>query len=239
MRRRAPFLVAIAVAGPGSALADTILTFDLNTGSALAGAPSGSPTAFCALGNACPSDPAFALGTNVPLSGTVSLDLTTQTMTFDLTVDQAASFGSLTLPAGSTLIASAATPVSVSVTSSSKKGVTTDTILPGSAASTVAASLVLPSGIGQTAAQPIISGIDCLVSAGAGGSCGFVLGAPVSGQSALQISDGGGSYDGVWSISANLLPVPLPAGLPLLLSGLGLLAAGTARRPSRLIVRRR
>jgi hypothetical protein len=223
-------LGTMAAAGPAAVRADTIVSFDLNGSSDLAGSPTGSPTAFCVVGNACPSDPAFALGANVPISGSVSFDLTTQTMTFSLTLDQSATFGSLTLPAGSTLSASGAAPVSVSVSSSTKKGVTTDTILSGSATSIVSTNLVLPTGFSQTANQPIISGIDCLVTASAGGSCGFVLGTPVSGPSALQISNGSGSYDGVFSVSATLVPVPLPAALPLLISALGLLAATAGRR---------
>jgi hypothetical protein len=222
-------LGAILATVPGGAFADTVLNFALGGSSDIAGSTTGSPTAFCAVGNPCPSNPAFALGANTPLGGTLSIDTTTQTMTFDLTLTQSASFGALTLPSGSTLVATVAAPVSVEISSSTKNGVTTDTILPGST-SVVTASLVLPSGFTQTANQPIISGIDCLITVGAGGNCGFVLGTPASGANALQISNGSATYEGVLSVNANLVPVPLPAALPLLLSGIGLLGAAARRR---------
>jgi hypothetical protein len=136
----------------------------------------------------------------------------------------------LVLPAGSTLVAAASAPVSVSVSSSTKNGVTTDTVLPGST-SAVTANLVLPSGFTQTADQPFISGIDCSITVGGGGSCGFVLGTPAVGVNSLQITDGTSSYNGVLSVNANLAPVPLPAALPLMLSGFGLLCAAARRRP--------
>ncbi|HMK85523.1 MAG TPA: hypothetical protein VK437_06165, partial [Steroidobacteraceae bacterium] len=115
--RLAGLLLGSIAAVPGAALADTVLNFDFN-GNLIA---SGS-TAFCAVGNACPSDPAFALTSNTALSGTLSVDETTDTMTFDLTM-ASASFGSLGLAAGSTFVAPMGSPVSVTITTS--HGVTT------------------------------------------------------------------------------------------------------------------
>jgi hypothetical protein len=227
--RRAPTQMRVcilALAGmaaliPGAVFADTILTYDLNSSSDLAGSGN-TPSAFCTLGAACPGgSPAFALTQNVPLSGTISIDVTNSTMSFDLTLTQNASFGNgLTLDAGSSFVASTASPVSVGISSSTKKGVTTDTVLSGST-STALGTFLLSSGFTQTQGQGIVSSLDCSVIVVGAGTCGFVIGTPVSGTDALQISNGTTPYDGVMSISANMTPVPLPSSIWLMLAAAG------------------
>jgi len=213
-------LAGIAALAPGAVLADTILTYTLNSSSDLAGSGA-TPSGFCALGVPCPSTPTFSLTQNAPLSGTISIDLTNSTMTFDLTLAQNASFGGgLTLDAGSSFVASTASPVSVLISSSTKKGVTTDTLLAGST-STALGTLLLSSGFSQTESQGIVSGLSCSVIVGGAGTCGFVIGTPVSGNEALQITSGGTAYDGVMSINANMAPVPLPSTIWLMLAGGG------------------
>jgi hypothetical protein len=214
-------LAGMAMAVPGAVFADTILTYSLNASSDLAGSGA-SPSAFCAAGSNCPgTSPAFELAQNVPLSGTISIDVTKSTMTFDLTLTQNASFGNgLTLEGGSSFVASSTAPVSVGISSSTQKGVTTDTILAGST-STALGTLLLSSGFSQTEDQGIVSGLSCSVIVGATGTCGFLIGTPVSGTDALQIADGTTQYDGVMSINANMTPVPLPSSVWLLLAAGG------------------
>jgi len=220
LRSAALVLTMVAATVPGAALADTILTYGLTSSSDLAGSTASSPpTAFCIAGASCPGvSPSYSLAVNEPLTGTISIDTTNSTMTFDLTLAGNAAFGGgLTLNQNSTFDTTA--PISVSITSN--KGV--DTILPGSGTATALGTLLLTSGFNQTEGQAIISGLDCSITAGTGGSCGFVLGTPVSGTNALQISDGTNLYNGVMSISANLTPVPLPPSLWLLAGGTGCL----------------
>jgi hypothetical protein len=212
-------LAGMGVAIPGAAFADTILTFNLNSSSDLAGSTSGTPTAFCTVGSTCPGgSPLFPLTANAPLTGTISIDTTNSTMTFDLTLAQNASFGGgLTLDQGSSFVATTASPVSVLISSSTKKGVTTDTIIAGGT-STALGTLLLSTGFTQTEGQGIVSGLSCAITVGSSGTCGFLIGTPVSGSDALQISDGT-AYDGVMSINANLTPVPLPPSLWLMAAG--------------------
>jgi hypothetical protein len=214
-------LTSIAALMPRLAAADTVLTFDLGSGSVLAGSATDPPSAFCAATSTCPTTPTFGLATSEPLTGTVSFDITNDTMTFDLTLTQNATFGALTLDSGSSFVATSASPVSVDVSSSGHGAATTYIFSPGSTASTVSTDLILSSGFSETASQPTIPGIECTGSQ-TGGSCSLLIGLPLAGTGALQIAQGGTTYDGVLSISANLTPVPLPASVWLMLGGLGM-----------------
>ena len=225
---RAAALLALAAALPKLASADTILSFQLGSGSVLAGNASFPPTAFCVDTSSCPSTPTFALSASDPLCGTLSLDVTTDTLSFDLTLTQNATLGGLTLDAGSSLIAN---NMKVAVGSSTSKGVTTYTFAPGSPASDITANLLMNSPFTQTASQVSIPGIACSASA-ANGSCSLTIGNALSGANSLEISNGTTSYNGVLSISANLTPVPLPAAFGLFASGLGATLLGRLRRRS-------
>jgi hypothetical protein len=217
-------LAGVAALAPRQASADTILTYNLGSTSDLVGSTGLTGSAFCAVGTQCPSTSApFLLSPNSPLSGTISIDTTNQTMTFDLTLTQNASFGNgLTLDAGTSFVASSASPVSVSIQSATSGGVTTDTInLASGVTSTAQGTLLLSSGFSQSQGQGILSGFSCSVAVGGSGLCGFLIGTPVSGSDALQISNNGTQYDGVMSISAKMTAVPLPASFWLLASGAG------------------
>jgi hypothetical protein len=219
-------LAAAAAIAPGMVRADTVYTFNLASTSDLAGAASGSPSGFCAPGATCPSNATYALGANVPVTGTISIDTTTSQMTFDLVLGQNATFsstssGSLTLDSGSSFVAGSSAPIGVSVSSSTKKGVTTDTVLPGTGTYTALSSLVLPTGVTQTENQPIVSGLDCSFIVGSSGSCAFVLGSPDTGASNILQVNNGSPYNGVLSFNLNMTPVPLPASVWLLLGSLG------------------
>ena len=228
---RAATLLALAVALPRLASADTILNFNLGSGSVLAGNPTLAPTAFCLDTSSCPSTPAFALGASDPLSGTLSLDVTTDTLSFDLTLTQNASLGGLTLDAGSSLVAS---NMKVAVGSSTNKGVTTYTFAPGSPASDITANLLMNSPFTQISSQVSIPGIACSATSSSG-SCSLTVGNALSGANSLEISNGATSYNGVLSVSANLTPVPLPAAFGLFASGLG--ATWLSRRRRRIAAR--
>jgi hypothetical protein len=201
---------------PQPASADTIVAFDLVSGSVLAGNSTNPPSAFCAPSSLCPSSPTYGLAVSEPLSGTVTLDLTTDTMSFDLTLTQNATFGGLTVDSGSSFIA---TNDSVTV----KKSGTTYSVSPGTTTDTVLANLLLSSGFTETQSSPSMPGIECSATA-ASGSCSLTIGTPTSsGANSLLINGGGNSYNGVLSVSANLSAVPLPASVWLMLGGLGAL----------------
>jgi hypothetical protein len=213
---------------PRPASADTILTFDLISGSVLAGNPTTPPSAFCATGSLCPGSPAYGLAASEPLSGTVSFDLTKDTMSFDLTLAQNAAFGALTVDAGSTFVA---TSQGVTVGSTTKGGVTTYTFAPGST-DTVVTNLLLSAGFTATQNTPSMPGIECSATTRSG-SCSLTIGTPTdSGSGSLLINSGGTSYNGVLSVSANMTPVPLPASVWLVLGGLGTMLFTVSRRRS-------
>jgi len=227
MRHLAVALIGLATLLPRIVAADTILSFNLGSGSVLAGNATNPSSAFCGVASNCPTTPTFSLSTSEPLSGAVSFDLTNDTMSFDLTLTQDASFGSLTLFGGSSFVATSA---GVDVSSSGSGASKTYIFSPSTTAATVAANLILSSGFTETAATPTIPGIECTGSQ-SGGSCSLLIGTPLAGPGALQIAQGGTTYDGVMSIAANLTPVPLPSSLVLLLGGLGaLVLAATGRR---------
>lgn len=235
-RTRSSSITAIAAAAcaalsaaPRPASADTVLSYDLNTGSVLAGNATTPPSAFCLTGSLCPGSPTYGLGTSEPLSGTVSFDLTTDTMTFDLTLTQNASFGGLTVDSGSTLVA---TNQAITVGSSTNgKGVTTYSFSPGTS-DTVVATLLLSSGFTETQNSPTMPGIECSAASNStSGSCSLTIGAPTgSGSTSLLINGGGTAYNGVLSVSANLTEVPLPGSVWLMLGALGGLLYVVSRR---------
>jgi hypothetical protein len=233
-------LASLAALLPRFAAADTVLTYDLAAGSVLAGGGTLPPSAFCAETSNCPSAPAFALSASEPLTGTVSFDVTNDTMTFDLTLTQNATFGSLTVASGSTFVATAANPVSVQVLKSGSGAGASYSFSPATTPSTVAANLSLSSGFTETAGQPTIPGIECTASQ-TGGNCSLLIGTGIASSGALQIAQGGTAYNGVMSISANLTPVPLPSSVILMLGGLGvcLLAVRGRMVPARRVIRAR
>jgi hypothetical protein len=215
------------------AVADTILAYDLVASSSeLEGSTATPPpTAFCAATSNCPGTPTFALTTNDLLSGTLSFDLgsgSTGTMSFDLTLTQNATLGGVVINAGSTIVGN---DVSVQYSSTTKKGVTTYTIAPGTSSS-VLVDLIPGSAYSVTADAPLIPGIECTATASSG-SCIFTIGTSQAAANSLEIIDGGSLYNGVLGVTTTLAPVPLPAGGLLLLSGLGPLLLKAKRRSAR------
>lgn len=212
---------------PTSAAADTILSFNLGSGSVLAGNATTPPTAFCGTTSACPGTPTYGLASNDPLSGTVSFDTTTDTMSFDLTLTQNATLGAIVLDAGSAFVGSA---ISVAVSSTtSKSGVTTYSFAPGTTESAITASLVPGSSFTVTENTPLIPAIECSATSSSG-SCSLTIGTALGGADSLEITQSGSTYNGVMSISANLSAVPLPASSLLFLGGLASLLAAARRR---------
>lgn len=217
------------------AAADTVVTFDLTAGSVLAGNPSTPPSAFCTTLALCPTSPSLGLAASEPLSGSVSFDLTKDTMSFDLTLAQNAAFGGLTVGSGSTFVA---TNQGVTEGSSTSGGVTTITFAPGAADSAVTTLLLQTAGFTETQSSPAMTGIECSEN-GRTGSCSLTIGELTgSGPGSLLVNGGGTTYNGVMSVSANLTAVPLPPSLWLILTGLGAFLFLSSRHPGEAALRR-
>lgn len=239
--RQVPFALSLAsLLGtislwPTTAAADTVLNFSLGSGSVLAGNATTPPTAFCATSSGCPGTPTYGLSSNDPLTGTVSFDLTTDTMSFNLTLSQNATLGPIVLDAGSSFVG---TSVWVDYSSTtSKKGVTTYDFSPGTGTqppgttTSVTANLIPGSSFTVNDNQPAIPGIECSATSSGSGSCSLTIGTSLPGANSLEVTTGGTGYNGVMSISANLVtPVPLPASGLLLVVGLTPLLAAAKRR---------
>jgi hypothetical protein len=175
-----------------------------------------SPSALClepasVCPGSSPSNPlnasAFMDGTFTYTAGAVpSVAGSTGSVSFSVTLTQNAFFGSEEFAEGTTFSASGVA-VSGTATSFSED-------LSQSPAATGFFSLVSPS-LMPTETNPLISGLQCVIGSKSG-TCGFTMGT----GGGLQVQDSTGTYTGSLAFSASLTPVPIPATLPLLLSGL-------------------
>lgn len=148
------------------------------------------------------------------------------TMSFTLTLSSNATFGSQIMLAGSSFTVS-----NVDVTESVSGGVESITQTSQTTGAIVStAHVTFASGLQAIQNTPFVSNLNCLFAA-SGGECGVSLGGSVA--SGLQFgpdpSNGGGSYNAALTFDANITPVPLPAGIWLMLSGMGFLI-GKRRR---------
>lgn len=196
-------------AGPDTVRAATIL--NVTGGPGIDGS-----SALCPTGNflGCPSSPDLLLANRTnPVTGSFDYDSNTGQLSFALTLAEDVSFtggaGSETLAAGSTFSAS---DIWVQPSGGSVFGSTQ-----ASGHSPVYASAVLGIG-GSTLTDPsvYISSISCTLGPG---QCGVTLGAATAGG--LGVGPVGGQpYVGNLTFNVNVAPVPLPATLGMLLSGL-------------------
>ncbi|MGA2189711.1 MAG: hypothetical protein ABSH33_14355 [Steroidobacteraceae bacterium] len=229
-------LLAAGIAVPGAAFADTLVTLGTGGGSDLATGTPGTATtsAFCLLPNdSCPNTAATSLNLSAsdPISGTFTYDSTNNTLSFNLTLAENAVFASsgtnVSLLAGTSFSASG-----VAVTATTKgKTVSlseTGTEFGSTAPATVAVGMIAPAGVSEIWDQPLLSGLTCAITSGASGECGFLLSGS-SGANSFQIGSGGDQYNAAFAFNADLVPVPLPPALWLMMGGLGCLVASGCR----------
>ncbi len=173
----------------------------------------------CTTGLLCPGNPAFQWQSGGAVSGSITYDSLAGKADFAFTLTQDASFGGETLLAGSTFSAS---NIAVNLSALGSGQMITQTGAPISGT----ANLLFNPGLAMTQGTPAISGFSCTLGFGTD-VCGVSLGSTglVVGPDA-----GGKSYSSFLTFNVNVTPVPLPAALPLLLSGLGAAGAFVRRR---------
>lgn len=147
---------------------------------------------------------------------------TTGTMSFTFTLTANATFGSQVMLAGSTFTGSA---VNVTFSQSGSGSTLTDSINEVGQA-TGSASVSFASGLPIIENTPTITDLSCSFTA-KGGLCGVNLGGSNATPSGLQFgpdpANGNADYNGFLSFDANVMPVPLPPSIWLMLGGLGCL----------------
>jgi hypothetical protein len=174
--------------------------------------------ALCALGAICPSNPSngFAYTSGGAVTGTLDYNGATDTADFIFTLSANTFFGTEELMAGSTFSATAI-PVTIAAGTHG-----TETIALGSPpvnGTTSNVNFISPT-LSVIENNPSLSALACTLS-GTGGQCGVSLGSVNGAGNALELVDpSNNEYNAYLTFNVNVIPVPLPAGLPLLLSGL-------------------
>ncbi|HTY92655.1 MAG TPA: hypothetical protein VMC02_02130 [Steroidobacteraceae bacterium] len=178
----------------------------------------------------CPATPVFG-DTQLPLSGT---DPVTGSFTYDA-ADNLLSF-SLTLSQDVTFTDGTHSEVLQAGSIFSASNLTVSVPTPGDPAGTVtgsggtaSASLLINSAVIPGNGSVLVQSISCTTLGS--GQCGVQLGGTGGGLNVGSVA--GTPYVGDLVINVNVSPVPLPAGLPLLLSGLGAIAGMLAGIPRR------
>jgi hypothetical protein len=182
----------------------------------------------CAIGAICPSNPidGYTYSSGGAVSGSLDFNSSTDTADFTFTLTTNTYFGGEELAAGSTF---AATGISVTVTPGTHGTETISLATPSTDASATNVNFVSPA-LGVTANAPLLSALTCSLTS-TGGQCGVSLGSVNGAANSLLLSDGSNNdYNAYLTFNVNVAPVPIPAALPLLLSGVAGFAAWARRR---------
>ena len=200
--------VALALgAGPGTASAVTVLP--------VTGGPGLDQGQICASGSLCPGTPTYSLVGTAPVTGSFTFDPIGLTASFTLTLTADASFGGVSILAGSTFSATGVPVITVPL------GTGIEIVQSGSATGTVSPFLLSP--IFPIVAQtPAVSSLTCSIGTGSD-QCGVSLG-----PSGLTFSQPGGNLDTFVTFNVN---VPEPASLSLVGAGIAILLVTGRRRP--------
>jgi hypothetical protein len=157
-------------------------------------------------GQTCPTDPTFAMTGIYPVTGSFTINTTSDTASFNLTLTQAATFGAETLAAGSTFSGSG-----ISISDS------------GTAVSQVGGAVYGSenlnfSGLSMLQGAPSISAFNCTITSKVN-SCGLSLGP----NGTLLQDASANQYDAFLTFNLDTTAVPLPPALWSFVGGAGLL----------------
>jgi hypothetical protein len=188
--------------------------------------------ALCTIGALCPTNPVDGYGysSGGAVTGTLDYNAATDVADFSFTLSANTFFGTEELLAGSTF---SATAIPVTVTTSN--GVQTISLgSPPLNATTSNLQFISPA-LTMIENDPSLAAFRCQLTS-ASGVCGVSLGSANGSSNALEFVDANNKdYNAYLSFSVNVVPVPVPAALPLLLSGLagfGAMARKRAQRPA-------
>jgi hypothetical protein len=204
-------LLTLAIV-PGAATAATVVL-------GVSGGPGLDQGQLCLSTQLCPGNPTYQWASGGAVSGSFSYDSTAGTASFSLTLTQNAIFGAETLLAGSTFSGSNV-QVNQAALGSGQMITQTGAPINGSA------NLLFNPSLSMVQATPVISGLSCTLGFSTN-VCGVSLG---STGLVVGPDSGGNNYSAFLTFNVNATPVPLPAALPLLLSGFGAIGAFARRR---------
>ncbi len=182
----------------------------------------------CALGSICPAQPVdgYSYTSGGAVRGTLDYNSTTDTADFSFTLTSNTLFGGETLLAGSTFSASG---INVTVTPGTKGTETISLAAPAVDATTSNVQFTSPA-LTLSQNDPLVSALTCSLSA-TSGQCGVSIGSVNGAGAALQFVDTSNHlYNAYLTFNTSVVPVPLPATFPLLLTGLAGLGALGRRR---------
>jgi hypothetical protein len=184
----------------------------------------------CAIGAICPANPidGYGYSSGGAVSGSVDFNSSTDTADFRFALTTDTYFGGEELAAGSIFSANG---ISVTVTPGTHETETISLATPPTDASSTNVNFLSPA-LGVTENNPLLSALTCTLTS-TGGQCGVSLGSVNGAANSLLLVDGNNNaYNAYLTFNVNVAPVPIPAALPLLLSGVAGLGALARRRRS-------